>query len=203
MKIVLENKGIKTDTYYIPPFTLYEGEIIVLYLYNGTHFYDTEMYLKDIFCGKRKHENVIIHKKMTFVDHFKKSNLKDVFFTPRISRYLKKDSDFANPFLAKVFENKYFTKKTPMNKVPGTPRKLLALYAVLYKTKDIIFDVAGLDCQGTELTFKLVDEEAKNGGSAILLTAFDNLREHASKFISIEWNDGSLPLQEKIKIDFK
>ena len=52
--MLIKNKGIKTDTFYIPPFDLNVGEIIVLHLFNGQHFYETEMLLKDIFIGKTK-----------------------------------------------------------------------------------------------------------------------------------------------------
>ncbi|MHC0440811.1 hypothetical protein [Flavobacterium sp. 3-210] len=197
MKIVLENKGIKTDTYYIPPFTLYEGEIIVLFLYNGMHFYDTEMYLKDIFCGIIKHENVTVNRKMSFVDFFKESKFRDIFFPATVNRFLKKDADLTNPFLVKLFEDIYVTRKTKINKLGGTQRKLLNLYKTFSKTKDIVFDVAGLDPHGATLTFKMVNEVVKNGGSAILLDGFDDMKEHTSKFITLEWNDGSLPLLGK------
>ena len=193
MKIVLENKGIKTDTFYIPPFVLYEGEIVVLFLYNGQHFYDTEMYLKDIFCGNTKHENVTLHKNMTFVDFFRESNFKDIFFPSTINRYLKKHTDFSNLFLLKLFEDKYVTRKTRINKLGGTQRKLLNLYVTLSKTKDIVFDVAGLDPQGALLTFTMVEETVKNGGSAILLDGFDDLKQHTSKYIELEWNEGYTP----------
>ncbi|MFT6679315.1 MAG: hypothetical protein ACJAZG_001993, partial [Granulosicoccus sp.] len=32
-KMLIENKGIKTDNFYIPPFDLNVGEIVVLYLF--------------------------------------------------------------------------------------------------------------------------------------------------------------------------
>jgi len=193
MRIVLENKGIKTDTFYIPPFILYEGEVIVLYLYNGKHFYDTEIYLKDIFCGAIKHENVIINKKMSFVGFFRESNFRDVFFPSKVGTYIKKDADLTNPFLEKLFEDKYVTRKTKMNKLGGTQRKLLSLYKSFAKTKDIVFDVAGLDSQGAVLTFKIVQEAVKDKGSAILFDGFEDMKEYTSKFITLEWNDRSLP----------
>jgi len=68
--MLIENKGVKTANFYIPPFELKEGELIVLHLYNGPHFCDTEMLLKDIFSGKIKDENVVVYNKLTFVDHF-------------------------------------------------------------------------------------------------------------------------------------
>lgn len=193
MKIVLENKGIKTDTFYIPPFVLYEGEIVVLFLYNGQHFYDTEVFLKDIFCGKIKNENVILHRNMRFVEYFRRSYFRDTFFPLTVGRYLKKNANPKSPFSSKIYEDEWIKRETKLEKLPGTPRKLLTLYAVLSKTKDIIFDVAGLDYQGAVLTFKMVEETVKDGGSAILFNGFDDMKQHASKYIVIEWHEGYVP----------
>lgn len=140
MKTIIENKGIKTDTFYIPPFNLQEGELVVVYLYNGIHFYDTEMFLKDIFCGNTEDKNVTVHKKMTFVEHFKESNFRSHFFPTTVGEYLRKNANLNHPFSKKIFEIEWITAKTKMNSLPGTPRRLLCLYAALSKTKDIVFD---------------------------------------------------------------
>lgn len=88
--MLIESKGIKTDTFYIPPFDLNEGEIVVLYLFNGQHFYETEMFLKDIFCGKTNDENVLVHKNLTFVEHFIESKLRRLFYPVTVGEYLEK-----------------------------------------------------------------------------------------------------------------
>ncbi|HEX8017341.1 MAG TPA: hypothetical protein VF465_19080 [Flavobacterium sp.] len=193
MRIILENKGIKTDTYYIPPFVLYEGEIIVLYLQNGEHLYDTEIFLRNIFCGKIKHENVILQRKMTFVDYFRRSYFRDTFFPLTVKRYLKKNADLKSPLSRKIFEEKWITPETKIERIPGTPRKLLTLFAALSKTKDIVFDLGALDDEGYEYSFKIVEGIVKDGGSAILLHCFDNMKEYASKIITLEWNDDHSP----------
>lgn len=205
MKIVLENKGIKTETYYIPPFTLCEGEIIVLYLYNGKHLYDTEIFLRDIFCGKTKHENVTLYRKMTFVEYFKRSYFRDTFFPLTVKRYLKKNANPKSSLYQKIFEDKWkwIAPETRLEKIPGTPKKLLTLYAALSKTKDIVFDLGALDDEGYEYSFKSIEGIIKqDDGSAILLHCFDNMEEYASKIITLEWNDGSLPLLEKGEFTF-
>lgn len=202
MKIVLENKGIKTDTFYIPPFVLHEGEIVVLFLYNGKHLYDTEVFLKDIFCGKIKNENVILHRKMRFVEYFRRSYFRDNLFPLTVGRYLKQNADTKSHFFNKIFEDKWITKETKIEKLAGTPRKLLTLYATLSKTKDILFDVAGLDSQGAVLTFKMVEEAVKDGGSAILLDFFDDIKQHASKYIELKWNNGNPPPENEIYFNF-
>ncbi|GIQ58183.1 hypothetical protein Flavo103_13190 [Flavobacterium collinsii] len=203
MKIVLENKGIKTDTYYVPPFVLHEGEEILLFLFNGGCFYETEMFLKDIFCGITKNENVTLHRKMTFVEHFKESNFRSRFYPTTVGKYLRKNANLDDPFSKKIFEIEWITSKTKVSTLAGTPRRLLCLYAALSKTKDIIFDLVGQDPAGAEFTFKMVKEAVKDGGSAILLDCFNGTKEHASKCIELEWNDGSLPTNKEFKLNFK
>ncbi|SHL13677.1 hypothetical protein [Flavobacterium chilense] len=202
MKIVLENKGIKTDTFYIPPFVLYEGEVVVLYLYNGKHLYDTEILLRDIFCGKIKHENVILYRKMRFVEYFRRSYFRDTFFPLTVGIYLRKNANPRSHFSNKIFEDEWIKKETKIERLPGTVRKLLTLYAALSKTKDIIFDLPALDSQGTELAFKMVKDAVKDGGSAILLDGYDDMREHTSKFITLEWNNGNPPPENEFHFKF-
>ena len=199
MNIVIENKGIKTDSFYVPPFVLREGEVVVLFLYNGGDYYDAEIFLRDIFCGKIKHENVTLNRKMKFVDYFRRSYFRDTFFPLTVGRYLKKNADPKSPFFSKIFEDKWIKKETKIEKLAGTPRKLLTLYATLSKTKNIVFDLPALDWEGTEFAFKMVNDAVKDGGSAILLDGFDDMKEYVPKFIEVEWNINNLPPLKEFK----
>lgn len=186
-QIIIENKGIKTDTFYIPPFTLNSGEIIVLHLYNGYHFYETEMFLKDIFCGKTSHENVIIHNNMTFAEHFRESKFRDIFFPVTVGEYLRKNADPESPYATKIYETEWINKKIKVNTLPGNPRRLLTLYATLSKTNNIIFDLVGQDLSGAKETYKIVKEIVKTGGSAILLDGYDEMKNDCTKYIELQW----------------
>ncbi|KQX15826.1 hypothetical protein [Flavobacterium sp. Root420] len=201
MNIVLENKGVKTDYFYVPPFVLGEGEVVVLFLSNGGYFYDTEMFLKDIFCDTTKRENVIIHKKMTFVEHFKESSFRRTFYPTTVGEYLRKNANLNDPFSKKIYEIEWITSKTKMNSLAGKPRRLLCLYAALSKTKDIVFDLVGVDPKGSDFIFKMVKKAIENGGSAILLDSFPDMKEHASKYIEVEWNKDMLPPVKEFKLN--
>jgi hypothetical protein len=141
--MLIENKGIKTDNFFIPSFDLNVGEIVVLYLFNGQHFYETEMFLKDIFCGKTKDENVIVHKKLTFVEHFIEPKLRRLFYPVTVGEYLKKNANLKSPYATKIYEIDWIKEKTRFNRLSGNPRRLLCLYATLSKTDNIVFDVVG------------------------------------------------------------
>ncbi len=101
--MLIQSKGITTDTFFIPPFELNEGEIVVLYLYNGPHFFETELFLRDIFTGKTQSENVVIHKKMSFVEYFFEPKLRRTFCPITVGEFLKKKANFESPFASKNF----------------------------------------------------------------------------------------------------
>src|SRR6056297_2381802 len=156
--MLIENKGIRTDTFYMPPFDLNIGEIVVLYLFNGQHFFETEMFLKDIFCGKTRHKNVMVHKELTFVEHFIEPKLRRLFYPVTVGEYLKKNANLDSPYATKIYDIEWINEKTKVNTLAGNPRRLLSLYATLSKTKHIVFDAVGQDPKGAEETYEVVKE---------------------------------------------
>jgi len=185
--MLIENKGIKTDTFKIPPFDLNEGEIIVLHLFNGQHFYETEMFLKDIFCGKTIDENVVVSKNSTFVEHFIEPKLRRLFYPVTVGEYLKKNADLNSHYATKIYETEWITEKTKVNTLAGNPRRLLSLYATLSKTSNIVFDVVGQDPKGAEEIYEIVKDVVKKGGSAILLDGFEDMKNDCTKYIELQW----------------
>lgn len=185
--MLIENKGIETDTFYIPPFNLNVGEIVVLCLFNGQHFYETEMFLKDIFCGKTKDKNVVVHKKSTFVEHFIEPKLRRLFYPITVGEYLKKNANLDSPYANKIYETEWINEKTKVNSLDGTPKRLLCLYTTLSKTDNIIFDVAGQDPKGAEKTYEIVKGVVKKGGSAILLDCFEDMKNDCTNYIELQW----------------
>ncbi|WP_298321372.1 hypothetical protein [uncultured Aquimarina sp.] len=186
--MLIKNKGIKTDTFYIPPFDLNVGEIIVLHLFNGQHFYETEMFLKDIFIGKTKDTNVVLTQNLTFVEHFIEPKIRRLFYPLTVGEYLNKNANLNSPYASKIYETEWINKKTKVNTLPGNPRRLLSLFATLSKTKNIVFDVAGQDPKGAEKTYELVKEVVNNGGSAILLDCFEDMKNDCTKYVELQWN---------------
>lgn len=185
--MLIENKGIKTSSFYIPPFNLNAGEIVVLHLFNEQHSHEIEMFLKDIFCGITKNKNVVVHKRLTFVEHFNESEFRRIFYPVTVKEYLKKNANLDGPYATKIYEIDWINEKTKAGKLPGNPRRLLSLYATLSKTNNIVFDIAGQDSKGAEETYKVVKEVVKNGGSAILLDFFGDMKNNCTKYIELQW----------------
>jgi hypothetical protein len=141
----------------------------------------------NIFTGKIKNENVKIFQPFTFTEHFKESRLRKLFNPVSVGEYLKKNAVPNNEFAEKIFEIDWISKKTKVNSLAGNPRRLLSLYAVLSKTKNIIFDLVAQDPEGAKKSYELVKDEVKKGGAAILIDWADDMKDDCSKFIKIEW----------------
>lgn len=56
------------------------------------------------------------------------------------------------------------------------------------------------DPAGADFTIKVVKEAIKNGGSAILLDSHEDMKQYASQYISLEWNNQSPPPKIVIKL---
>lgn len=186
-QLIIENKGIKTDQYLIPPFDLHKGEIVVIYLYNGAHLYNVEQHLVNIFTGNTSDPNVKLHHPLTFVPHFRQSRLRDIFRRITVGEYLRKNALPSSAFTNKIYENKFITKRTNVDTLAGNPRKLLSLYSVLSKTNLIIFDLHGQDPEGAAQAYKIVKEEINNGGAAILLDGYKDMKTDCTTYIELEW----------------
>ncbi|TAE73092.1 MAG: hypothetical protein EAZ85_08120 [Bacteroidetes bacterium] len=195
--MLIENKGIKKDNYFIPPFVLNEGEIIILYLFEGQYFLPTELYLKDIFTGKIKHENVLVHKHLSFVEYIFEPRWRSLFCPITVGEYLRKNANTNSNYATKIYErNKWITNKTKIHNLAGNIRKQLSLFATLSKSKNIVFDLSGQDPLGAEETYECVKENVKNGGSGILIdwakNMIDwakNMEDKCTKLIQIQWTE--------------
>ncbi|MBS7256286.1 hypothetical protein [Flavobacterium branchiicola] len=186
-ELLIECKGIKTEQYYIPPFELREGELVVLFLYGGAHFQNLKTELVHIFTGKIKNENVIVTKSLIYVDYFKESKFRSLFFPVRVDEYLKKNANLESKFIQKIYENPWINKKTKINELHWNSKRLLSLCATFSKTKHIVFELAGQGPFDAKETYDMVRNEIKEGGSAILIDWASDMKDDCDKFISLEW----------------
>lgn len=186
-KLVIESKGIKTDSYFIPPFKLVEGDLILIHLDNHIASSYVEEKLIAILTGKEKCENVRINKPHTLVKHFRESRFKDRFFPATVGEYLSNNANPKSKFFHKIYEIDWINKNIKIRTLAGNPRKLISLYSVLSKTNNIIFDLAAQDHHGMEHAIKIVKAEIENSGSAILIEQNDYLKKYSTKYIRIEW----------------
>ena len=185
-ELIIENKGIKTDHYFIPPFELREGELVIIYLEGGAHFDDLKEQLVAIFAGKTHHENVKVIKPLTFAAPIEESAIKRIFNPMSVGGYLKRNANLKNS-VSRIFEVDNFTKKDKVKKLDTSERKRLSLCAVFSKTKYVSFDLRGEAAAYFNKTYQFAKDEIKNDNAAILIEWSNDLKNDCSKFISIEW----------------
>ncbi|GGF19916.1 hypothetical protein [Flavobacterium limi] len=187
-ELLIESKGIRTDQYFIPPFELREGELIIIYLDGGSHFDCLKAQLVAVFTGKEKHENVRIYEPLTFASNpLRESFFKRIFNPITVGSYLKKNADLKSSIVSKIFEIDTFTKKDKVKDLGISEKKRLSLTAVFSKTKNIVFDLRGEGAVYFTKTYEFVKDEIKNGGTAILIDWSPDLKNDCSKFVSIQW----------------
>ncbi|KFF20343.1 hypothetical protein [Flavobacterium hydatis] len=186
-ELIIESKGIRTNQYFIPPFELRKGELVVIYLGGGLHFDIMKAELIAIFAGRAHHENVKIYKPLTFAEPFKESFFRRMFHPVTVSNYLKKNSDPKSTMISKIFEIDTFARKDKMNDLDTSQKKRLSLCSVLSRTRNVVFDLRGEGPVGANETVKFLNGEIKNDGAAILIDWADDMKDNCSKFIAIEW----------------
>ncbi|WP_428231048.1 hypothetical protein [Flavobacterium sp.] len=185
-ELIIESKGIRTYHYFIPPFELREGELVIIYLEGGFHFDEMKAQLVAIFAGKAYHENVKIIKPLTFAAPIEESALKRIFNPTSVGRYLKRNANLKNS-VSRIFEIDNFTKKDKVKNLDNSERKRLSLCAVFSKTKYVSFDLRGEGAAYFDKTYQFAKNEIKNNGATILIDWANELENDCSKFIAIEW----------------
>ncbi|RBL91950.1 hypothetical protein [Chitinophaga flava] len=185
-KAILSSRGFKIAEYFIPPFVLNEGEIVILKPFNRPDWYELEMSLVDTLTGKVPEENVVITVPLTFVPRFSVSWFRRRFYPVTVREYLKKNADLSSQYADRIYEDSYITPRTDINTLAGNPWKLLTIYAALSRFDHILFDLAGVDPMGGKEVFGIVKEHVKKGGAAILLDHWAEFRGDCDRLVEIE-----------------
>ncbi len=184
--MIIKCEGLEIGKFSIPAFELHEGELIGIYLYNGSHLCDLEMELVKYFTGVIKSPQLKLHQKMTFVEHFKESRIKDMFLPMSVGRYLKIYGKEGSKELERIYEIDYINRKTKVHSLAGTPRRWLSLFATFSKSKYIVFDMVGQSPIGSQETLKYVRDFVAQGGSAILLDNFEDSELRCDRFYRLK-----------------
>ncbi|MNQ51992.1 hypothetical protein D3C85_659940 [compost metagenome] len=187
-ELLIESKGIKTSEYIIPPFELRKGELLLIHIHGTAYFYEMKAELTDIFTGKTQHENVKILYPLTFAENFKETRFERIFNSITVNKYLKRNTNLHEDSVPKIFKENGISKNDKVKNLGYSQKKLLSLYSVFTKTKNIVFDLSGEGPAGAIKTFDFVKNEIKNDGAAILIDwAGSDVKDKCSKVIAIEW----------------
>ncbi len=183
---MVQTTGTTIDDFYIPPFTVDKGDILVVQLPSGPYFYGLHVRLVELLTGKTKNETVDLKDKFRFVEETKESRWKSFVYPMTVERYIKKycrpDSDLPR----RIYEFEGIKPTTRIVRMPGNHRKLLSLLTTFSWTDKIVFDLVGIDPTGGQQTFDLVKSQINNSGAAILIDSCDEFKKDCSKFVKFE-----------------
>jgi hypothetical protein len=201
-KLILKCEGMCIDKFTIPPFDLYEGELITLFLYGGAHFQGLKTALVDIFTGKTKNSACSVIEALTYVggSPFKENSFKQLFFPATIDSYIKSKNIENNSIAKRIYNLNGITPKRKVCTLGCTERKLLYLYTTLSDTNKIVFDFLGQDLRGSIETFNIVEEFVLKGGAVILLDCFENedIQKRSTKYLKITGENGEEIVPKKV-----
>ncbi|MES2515639.1 MAG: hypothetical protein V4580_15900 [Bacteroidota bacterium] len=191
--MLLESKGIQLNVGFIPSFDLNEGEIVVLYLYGGGHYYPTKRELIKVLTGEIDNASLQRTNTLKLVEIFFESKLRRLFSPISVDEYIKKNSNPDNSIAEEFYNFPHSNydmlevgKKTRVNSLEGTSKKALTLYSALSHSKYIIFDLDGISRKGSRQIYEIIKQKAREGGAAILIDWSEEFKYDCSKFITIQ-----------------
>jgi hypothetical protein len=182
MLLIRFNKQIIGD-FLVPSFNVKSGDIAIIQFPNGPYFYPHMMKMVDIFKGKTPKDGVEIFSPFKYPEHMWKTSFRHRFFPLTVGAYLKKNANKASHFFTKIYDDPYITAKTKIGTIPGSPRRKLAVYATLSWTNQLVFDLAGVDPQGSQDIYNIVKIVVEAGGAAILIDTYDDFKNDCNVFV--------------------
>ena len=194
--ILIESKGFYIDKYYITPFCLKNGELLVIDINKDIPFYRFELLLANMLLEKKNDENILINSPFLFTGrNWRESWLKSTFNPTTIKKYIRRYTsdckniiETINNLDSNFLELKDLRGEERMSSLEATPFRLISILTVLTKSKYIFTDMIGQDSDGIKLTWDIINENIENGCCCIILDHFahSNYTKYAKRFIKIE-----------------
>lgn len=185
---MLQTAGTAIDDFYIPPFKVEKGDIVVIRLPNGSHFYSLLARLVDMLTGRVKNDTIDLKAEFRFVEPIKESLWASIFHPLSVEQYVKKYGNPGSDLAKRIYELEGIKPNTKINTLPGNTRKLLSVLTTFSWTNKIILDLAGVDPTGGQQTFNLVKSKINNSGAAILIDSNDDFKNDCSTFLKLEFS---------------
>ncbi len=178
MNPLIRNVGFTWKGFSVPPFVLYEGEMIRLWIPMarypsqeiGGHEFSKE--LQKIFLGKHEIAEVQIYTSLPFADDICQSKISYFIAPLSVGQYLLKKRKLSSSVAEKIMHKLELAAHDVILQLTYSKRKSLSLMAMMADKICIIFDYYGLGPASEEELTELVREQIENGKSFI---AFDNL----------------------------
>jgi hypothetical protein len=183
---VVQSRGLTIDRFYIPPFTVEKGDIVILELPNGPNFMEVLSRMVDLLTRKQEISNVTINADFVFVNHIVEKEWTRFFLPMTVGRFIKRNANPSDRNVNNVYDLCDLKPTTQIRRLPGNHRKILSMLTALSWTNNIIFDLAGVDPTGGKKAYNLAKENARSGGTVILLDNYDDFKNDCTKYIKYE-----------------
>jgi hypothetical protein len=183
---MLQSSGFTVDKFYIPPFTVHAGEIVIIELPNGAPFIEVMSKVVNLLTGKEEDPNVTVTTDFRFVNHIIETGWIRFFRPMTVGRYVKLYGNPLNKSADKVYSLCDLKPNTEIRRMPGNHRKLLSMLTTLSWTNRIIFDLIGVDPTGGELAYGLAKETAANGGAVVLLDNYGDFKNDCTRYLKYQ-----------------
>jgi len=185
-KKIISSRGFQLNGYYIPPFELYERELLGIYLENKSDSHIIYDKIVKLFCFESEYP-IEINKTLDYAKHFRQNIFRQKFKPVTVGEYLNKNANPKSNLFNTIYEIDYINPKTRIETLPGNPRRLLTLSALISKSTNIIFDTIAQDSEGIKTTLDFVHENVVNqNGSAIWFSFFKDSMKTCTRHIEIE-----------------
>lgn len=178
------------DDFYIPPFTVSKGDVVIIELPNGPHFTDVLFKMVDILTRREDSPNISVIGDFKFVGHIAESGWRRFVRPMTVGRFIKQHGNPANKIVDKVYDLCDIKPSTEIRRMPGNHRKILSMLTTLSWTNNLIFDLLGVDPTGGEKAYDLAKDNIRNGGTVILLSNYDDFKNDCTMFIKYELVSG-------------
>jgi len=176
--MIIRSSGFEIDGFYIPPFELNKGELLNLIIFSGGHFFDLERKLRVIFSGKQKQEQILIDQPLQFVENFYDFNYRRFLIPITVQKFLNKSANIEQIDKIDIWKDFNYSKTTKLITIPNYDRRLLALISALSNSKNLMFDLTGIDPKNAISFLKKIKKITNDGGSAIFINNFDDETEN-------------------------
>ena len=116
--MIIDNKGIQTAKFYLPPFQLKKGEIAIIRLKNNLESVVIEKELTQLLSKKNIDKDIISTERFTFANYKKDSLISKIFYKNNVKNYLKRNANLKSPFASKIYEIDWIKPNTLLNRLP-------------------------------------------------------------------------------------
>jgi hypothetical protein len=198
--VLIQNSGIQTESFFVPPFELNRGELLVIHSYHGAHFYKTSTELIQLFTGQKDNEALKLHVSFSYASHFfyRESLFRKYFWPVTVEECIQACKTVHTDLLGKINEVSGLAGKTKVNTLGPYARKLISLYKTLSASNHIIFDLPGLDPESARAIYQVVKDQVEKGATAVLIDGYDEFQNDCDRFITLEWKV-PFPIPKKIQ----